>query len=262
MYVESYEKMIEKTCRKCYTIFDYTRDYCCVKGKKECFADLGLVRRGIVQDEEMAERLYMRKKIDMKRNIINKVFFRGLLRNECLVFDYRPPGCRSHFCWRWDKYMEKNPLDFVHANLNVVSVKKLKEELRREFEYGIKLAYPGGFIIYTSRPDDIKKEVSSVFRDMKIKCFFTRSELAEFGRNKKPGVEIIMDKDAVIEKPGLFGTLLNNNMFMLVKMKMDMGSTGFNHSNIMITTANPESVAGESAASLKSFHALKAFWIE
>jgi hypothetical protein len=84
----------------------------------------------------------------------------------------------------------------------------------------------------------------------------------EPGKNEKPCVEIILDKDGILKEPGLFGTMLNNNMFMLVRMKMNMGSTGFTHSNIMITAADPEKVASESGDSLKSFHALKAFWIE
>ena len=262
MYVESYEKMIRKTCRKCYTVFDYTRDYCCVKGKDECFADVALIRKGILQNEKMAERMYIRKWIDEDRKILKKKFFRGVLRNECIAFEYRPPGCRSHFCWRWDKYIETHPLDFVQANLRITSLGKLLDELELEFQYGIKLAYPGGYIIYTKRPADIKDAVSGLLKEMGVSYFFTRAELMEMGRNEKMGVEIIMDPDGMIQEPGLFGTLINNNMFMLARMKMNMGSTGHKHANILITTADPESVAKESPASLKSFHALKAFWIE
>jgi hypothetical protein len=262
MQVESYERTIRKTCRKCYTIRDFRRDYCCAKGKDECFADLGLVRKGVMQDENTAERLYVRKKVDEGRNILDKKFFRGRLWNECLVFDYRPPGCRSHFCDRWDRYIKEKPLDMVHANLRVISTGKLKEELKREFAYGIRLAYPGGWIIYTSRPLDMKKAVSSVLKEMGVQHFFTRAEFMEPEKNEKTGVEVIVDEDKVLEEPGLFGTLINNNMFMLVRMKMNMGSTGFTHANIMITAADPEKVALESSASLKSFHALKAFWIE
>jgi hypothetical protein len=262
MRVESYDRMIRKTCRKCYTIFDFRRDYCCAKGKDECFADMGLVRKGVLQDEGTAERLYLRKKVDENRTILNKKFFRGRLRNECLVFDYRPPGCRSHFCGLWDEYIKEKPLDMVHANLRVVSTGKLKEELKKEFAYGIRLAYPGGFIIYTGRPDDMKKAASSVLKGMGVRHFFTRAEFMEPAKNEKPGVEIIMDANGILQEPGLFGTLINNNMFMLVRMKMNMGSTGFTHGNIMITAADPEKVALESEASIKSFHALKAFWIE
>ncbi len=262
MRVESYELQIAKTCRKCYTVFDYKRDYCCVKDNDTCFADLGLVKKGIKQDEKLAEKLYMKKKIDEKRNIIDRKFFSGRLRNGCLVFDYRPPGCRSHFCWRWNKYMDEHPKDMVYANLNVVSTRTLLKELRKEFEYGVKLAYPGGFIIYAAERKDcdkLKKELENLFDDMAIKHFTSNAHLMDSGKNEKAGVEIIMDKDGILEKPGLFRTIINNNMFMLVRMKMNMASTGFGHSNILITTADPENVAKESRASLKSFHALKAF---
>ncbi len=262
MYVASYERMIGRTCRKCYTIFDTKRDYCCVKGKDECFADIRLVEKGLVQDEKMAEKLYMKKLVDDRRKLKTKKFFRGALRNECMVFDYRPPGCRSHFCYRWDDYIRKNPLDFVHANLRAVSVPKLLEILKSEYEYGIKLAYPGGFIVYTSNPQRIKKEVMGLLEKMRLKHFVTRAELMEMDRNHKMGVEVIMDPDGIVGEPGLFGTLINNSTFMLVRMKMNLGSTGFRHSNILITTADPEGVAKESPASLKAFHALKAFWIE
>ncbi len=262
MHVESYEKMIKRTCRKCYTVFDYTRDYCCAKGKDECFADTRLVEKGIAQDEKMAEKLFVKGKVGEDRKLKSRKMFSGIFRNECLVFDYRPPGCRSHFCWRWDKYITEKPLEFLQANLNVVSLRKLKDILRKEYEFGIKLAYPGGIIIFTGRPDEIRKEVGSLLKDMKIKHFFTRAELMEMDRNRKEGVEVIMDPDAIITEPGLFRTIINNNMFMLVRMKMNLGSTGFGHSNIMITTADPEKIAKETAASLKAFHALKAFWIE
>jgi hypothetical protein len=262
MQVESYERMIRKTCRKCYTIRDFKRDYCCVKGKSECFADIGLVRKGVIQDEATAERMYAKKAVDEDRKLLTKRFFRGALRNECLVFKYRPPGCRSHFCYRWDKYIKEKPLDFVHANLRVVPVNGLLSELRKEYEYGIKLAYPGGTIVYTQRPQEIKKAVSALLKEMGMAHFFTRAELMDIVHNEKTGVEVIMDPDGMIQEPGLFGTIINNSMFMLVRMKMNMGSTGHTHSNIMITAADPEKLATESPASLKSFHALKAFWIE
>jgi hypothetical protein len=263
MRVESYERFMNATCRKCYTIFDLRRDYCCVKDKNHCFADLGLVRKGIMQDGKMAERLYLHKKIDENRRIINTRFFRGLFRNECLVFDYRPPGCRSNFCPKWDKYIEQHPKDMVYANLNAVSTMTLLKEIRKEFMYGIKLAYPGGIIVYTykEKMDKIKKGLEKLFNGMKIRHFTTNAHLMNPEKNKKPGIEIIIDKDGVIEKPRLFDTLINNNMFMLVRMKMNIGSTGFNHSNIMITAADPEKLANESKASLKSFHALKAFQV-
>ena len=140
MHAESFEKWMDRTCRRCYTIFDFRRDYCCVKGKDECYADLGLVKRGIKQDKKMHLRLYRKAKADINGNIISKKFFRGFFRNECLVFSYRPPGCRSHYCRLWNEYIEKNPQDFVDANLNVVSSKTMLGMLRREFEYGIKLA--------------------------------------------------------------------------------------------------------------------------
>ncbi len=264
MRMESYEKMIRKTCRKCYTIFDLKRDYCCAKSKDECFADLRLVRKGVMQDQEMAEKLYMKKKLDDRRNIISRKFFRGAFRNECLVFRYRPPGCRSHFCDRWRKYIEEHPRDMVYANLNAVSTRTLLKELEKEYEYGIELAYPGGFIIYTTdeeKAGKLKREIEKLLNGMKIRHFTTNATLMNPEKNDKAGVEIIMDLDAIIEKPGLFDTVINNNMFMLVRMKMNMASTGFSHSNIMITTADPEKVAGESSASLKSFHALKAFQV-
>jgi len=94
---------------------------------------------------------------------------------------------------------------------------------------------------------------------MGIKHFTTNAPLMDPEKNKKDGVEIITDKDRILERPGLFGTVINNNMFMLVRMKMNMASAGFNHSNIMITMADPEEIAKETPASLKSFHALKAF---
>jgi hypothetical protein len=259
MRVESYERHMKKTCRRCNTILDFHRNYCCVKGQNECFADMGLVKRGILQDVVLRENLYAKEKIDFAGNIINRCFFRGFLTNECLVFNYRPPGCRSHFCKMWDEYMKKNPLDFVYANLNVVPTKKMLTQMKLEFQYGIKLAYPGGFIIYTDKPKKIKKELSSMLDGMKIKHFSTDAELMDPKDNKRPGVEIIMDSDAVIEKPGLFGTIIKNNMFMLVRMKMNMGSTGFRHANIMITTADPQRVADETPASLKAFHSLVAF---
>ena len=55
MHVESFEKHMSRTCRRCYTIFDFRRDYCCAKGKDECYADLGLVRRGMAQDKKMKD---------------------------------------------------------------------------------------------------------------------------------------------------------------------------------------------------------------
>jgi len=259
MKVESYERHMSRTCRRCYTIFDIRRDYCCLKGKDECFADLGLVRKGILQDKSMALRLYRKGRIDEKGGLIKHFFFRGRLSNECLVFGYRPPGCRSHFCKKWDDYMAKNPLDFVYANLNVVSAETLKKELKKEFEYGIKLAYPGGFAIFTDRPEEVKKSLKGVFNEMKLKYFFTDAGLMDPEDNKKPGIEIIMDSDKIIEKPGLFGTIIKNNIFMLVRMKMNMGSTGFRHSNILVTAADPQKIAGETVSSLKTFHALKAF---
>jgi hypothetical protein len=94
---------------------------------------------------------------------------------------------------------------------------------------------------------------------MKLKHFVTDAELMDPGKNKKAGIEIIMDSDGIIGKPKLFGTIIKNNMFMLVRMKMNMGSTGRGHSNVMITTADPEKIAEETAASLKSFHSLMAF---
>jgi len=259
MRVESYLHHMNRTCRLCYTIFDLRRNYCCVKDKDECFADLGLVRKGILQDEEMRKRLYMKGRIDSKGNIIKRSFFSGWFSNECLVFDYRPPGCRSHFCKRWNDYIKKNPLDFVYANLNIVSTRTLLKEMKLEFQYGIKLAYPGGFIIFTDRQKKIKKGLSEVFDEMEIKYFFTDAESMDPDNNKRAGIEIIIDSDGVIEKPGLFGTIIQNNMFMLVRMKMNMGSTGFGHSNILITTADPEKLAAETSASLKAFHALRVF---
>ncbi len=259
MRVESYERHMSKTCNHCHTIRDTKRDYCCAKSKDQCFADLGLVRKGILQDKEMARRLYQKGKIDYEGNIIDRVFFSGWFTNECLVFDYRPPGCRSYFCYKWDDYMRKNPLDFVYANLSVVSTKTFLHEMRKEFQYGIKLAYPGGFIIYTDKPKSIKSKLAKLFDEMKIKHYVTKAESVLPQGNKKPGVEIIMDTKGIIGKPGLFGTLIKNNMFMLVRMKMNIGSTGFKHSNFMITTADVDKLAEETPASLKSFHALKAF---
>jgi hypothetical protein len=262
MRVESYELQVEKTCRKCFTIFDYKRDYCCVKDKNSCFADLRYVRRGIMEDEKLAEKLFVNRKIDEKRNIIDRRFFRGVLRNECLVFKYRPPGCRSHFCSRWDRYIKEHPRDMVYANLEIMPTRKLLAEMANEFKYGIELAYPGGFIIYTGnrkKADKLGKELGKVFDSMKIKHFKTNAHLMLPQKNRKPGVEIIMDREGILEKPGLFDTLINNSMFMLVRMKMNMASAGFGHSNIMITTADPEKVAEETPASLKSFHALKAY---
>jgi len=93
MKVESYEKHMNRTCRRCYTIFDLTRDYCCVKNKKECFADMRLVEKGIKQDKRLRAKLYRHRRMDFLGKIINRCFFRGRFRNECLVFDYRPPGC-------------------------------------------------------------------------------------------------------------------------------------------------------------------------
>lgn len=261
MYSQSYEKQVNKTCRKCFTILDFKRDYCCVKGKDECFADIGLVKKAFKQDGNVRSVLFYTGRTDRKGNILSKKFYRGILRNECMIFDYRPPGCRSHFCYRWDDYIRKNPQDFVDANVNVVSRKTLKTELRREYEYGVKLAYPGGIAIYTDRPNEMKKLVRKVLDGLKIKHFETDAGIMDPDDNRKEGVEIIMDRKAVIEKPKLFGTLINNNMFMLVRMKMNMGSTGFNHSNIIITKANPDHVARESPASLKSFHALKVYRI-
>ncbi len=264
MRVESYDLQVEKTCRKCYTVFDYKRDYCCVKDGDSCFADIRLVKKGMMQDDKLAEKLFLKKKIDDNRNIIDRKFFSGRLKNECLVFGYRPPGCRSHFCDRWTGYIKEHPKDMVYANLNVISTRKLLEELRKEFEYGVKLAYPGGFIMYVTdkkKAEKLKKDLQKLFGSMKIKHFTTNAHLMLPQKNSRAGVEIIMDKEGIIEKPGLFSTLINNNMFMLVRMKMNMASAGFSHSNVMITTADPEKLAGETPASLKSFHALKAYQV-
>ena len=214
MQVDSFESHMNKTCKRCYTIFDLKRDYCCVKSKEECFADLGLVRRGIMQDPEMAKKLYRKGRMDFAGNIIKRSFFRGKLVNECLVYDYRPPGCRSHFCSRWDDYMRENPLDFVQANLRVVSTATMLNEMKREFQYGLKLAYPGGFIIFTDRPKKIKKALTDMFGEIKQPCFITDAELMDPEKNKKPGVEIIMDTDGIIGKPKLFGTIIKNNIFI------------------------------------------------
>ncbi len=263
MEVQSFEREIERTCRKCFTIYDFTRDYCCAKSKDECFADIDLVKKGIVQDEATAEKLYMNKAIDYKGRLIKKSFFRGALRNECLVFKYRPPGCRSHFCWRWNKYIEKNPRDFIYANLNVMPLNRFLKELHDEYVYGVRLAYPGGIIIYTydEKIATVRKAIEKQLDSMKIKHFRTNAHLMEPEKNEKEGVEIIVDDEAVIEKTRLFSTLLKNNMFMLVRMKMNLGSTGHNHSNILITNADFSKLAEETPASLKSFHALKAYRI-
>ncbi|MBN2330580.1 MAG: hypothetical protein JXC85_02090 [Candidatus Aenigmarchaeota archaeon] len=259
MLVESFEKHMRKTCKRCYTIFDRKRDYCCAKGKDECFADLGLVNRGIWQDDRMANRLYDRRMIDDNGNLLKRSFFRGLFVNECLVYDYRPPGCRAHFCDKWDKYMRENPLDFVQANLRVVSTATMLREIGLNFQFGIKLAYPGGFIIFTEKPGKIRKALMDMFLEMKVHNFTTEAGRMDPEDNKKPGVEIIMDKKGIIAKPGLFGTIIENNIFMLVRMKMNLGSTGIEHSNILITTADSDKIAGETPASLKSFHALIAY---
>ena len=81
MLVESFEREMKKTCKRCYTIFDLKRDYCCLKSRWECFADLGLVRRGIRQDPNMAEKLYRNLRIDKEGKILNPSFFRGWLVN-------------------------------------------------------------------------------------------------------------------------------------------------------------------------------------
>ncbi|MCD6495985.1 MAG: hypothetical protein J7K54_01815 [Candidatus Aenigmarchaeota archaeon] len=263
MHTESYELQMAKTCRKCYTIYDYKRDYCCVRDKESCFADIGLVKKGLKQDERLAEKLFVKKKIDENRRIIDRRFYSGIFRNECLVFDYRPPGCRSHFCWRWDDYIRKHPMDMVYANLRAVSTKTLLKELEREYEYGIKLAYPGGFIIYTYKEKlaPLRKSIEKMLDSMKIRHFRTTAENMSPDANELEGVEVITDRNALLEKPGLFGTLLNNNIFMLVRMKMNLGSTGFSHSNLMLTCSDPEKIAKETPASLKSFHALKAFQV-
>lgn len=259
MNVESYEKQVENSCRKCYTIFDLKRDYCCVKGDKECFADLGLVKKGIIQDKALRLKLFKKSKIDEDGKIINRVFYRGIFRNECLVFNYRPPGCRSHFCDMWDKYIKKYPMDMVYANLKISSLGTLKKNFRKDYELGIKMAYPGGYIIYTDKPAKIRKELGSILDELKIRHFKTDAEKMIPDDNKKPGVEFIMDIDGIVEKPRLFGTIIKNNMFMLVRMKMNMGSTGFNHANVYITTADPESIAKETPGSLKSFYSLLAY---
>jgi hypothetical protein len=44
-------------------------------------------------------------------------------------------------------------------------------------------------------------------------------------------------------------------------MKLNMGSTGFRHSNIIITTLDPEKICGETPNSMRAFHALKAYHI-
>jgi len=259
MHVETFEKHMNRTCRRCYTIFDFRRDYCCAKGRDECYADLGLVERGIKQDRKMHLKLYRKAKVDINGNIINKKFFRGFLRNECLVFSYRPPGCRSHYCRLWNEYMEKNPQDFVDANLKVVSSKSVFSFLVSEYEYGIRLAYPGGFIIFTDEPKKVKKELTAFLKSLQLPHFITDAEDMKPEDNSRPGVEVIVDEDALIGEPRLFGTLINNNMFMLVRMKMNMGSTGFEHSNIMITSMDPRKIALETQASLKAFHSLVAF---
>ncbi len=262
MRVESYELQIAKTCRKCYTMFDYTRNYCCAKDNESCFADELLVKKGVQQDGKMAEKLFITGRIDQSRNITSMKMHRGRFRNECMVFNYRPPGCRSHFCWRWNEYIKGHPKDMVYANLNVVSRKTLFDTLRREFEYGIKLAYPGGFIVYVSDENDcekLKNDIEKLLDGMKIEHFASNAHLMNPEKNEKPGVEIIVDTEGILQKQGLFNTIINNNMFMLVRMKMSMASAGHGHSNIMITTADPEKIATETPASLKSFHALMAF---
>ncbi len=259
MIVDSFERHMNRTCKRCFTIFDLRRDYCCVKSKDECFADLGLVRKGILQDPDLAKKLYRKRRMDIKGNILKKSFFRGSFVNECLVYNYRPPGCRSHFCSLWDGYIKKNPLDFVRANLRVVSTATMLRDMRREFQFGINLAYPGGFIIFTDKPKKIKKALTGLFDEIKQKHFITVADLMEPERNKTPGVEIIMDPDGVIGKPKLFGTIIRNNIFMLVRMKMNMGSTGHDHSNVLITTADADRIAEETPGSLKSFHAMMAY---
>lgn len=261
MRVESFEMETERTCRKCFTIYDFRRDYCCVKSKDECFADMDLVKKGVKQDEDMAEKLFITKSLDYGRKLQTKKFFRGRFRNECTVHRYRPPGCRSHFCWRWDKYMAKKPRDFIYANLNVVPLRKLLDDLYREYEYGIRLAYPGGYIIYTYDENlkNVRKEIEDLLNGMKLKHFRTNVHLMDPEKNGKEGVEIITDDEAVIEKTRLFSTMLKNNMFMLYTMKMNMGSTGHKHSNILITNADFEKLAEETPSSLKTFHALKAY---
>lgn len=261
MRIESYLRHMDKTCRKCNTWFDLKKDYCCAKSREECFADMGLVKKGIQQDRGLRLRLYKKGKMDALGNLTTKKFFRGRFRNECFVFSYRPPGCRSMFCGKWDDYMRDNPSDFVYANLDVVSIRTLKESMMKEFQYGIKLAYPGGFIIFTDDTAGVRKELSALFRGMGLHSFITSAGLMDLDTNEKPGIEIIIDKDGYIGKPRLFGTLINNNMFMLVRMKMNLGSTGFGHANIMVTAMDPEKIAKESPASLKSFHALRAFQV-
>ena len=259
MKVDSYQKEMNRTCRRCYTILDFRRDFCCAKSKTECFADIGLVGKGMRQDKALRLRLYRKRRMDAAGKITDRKFFRGVFRDECLVFDYRPPGCRSHFCYRWDKYIEEHPEDMVMANLDVVPTAAMLKALRREYEFGMRLAHPGGIIIFTDHPNKVKKELKALFDDMGIKCFFTDASLMDPEDNSKPGIEVIMDRDGIFGEPGLFGTIINNNMFMLVRMKMNLGSSGFEHSNIAVTTMDPMDIAKESPASLKSFHAMKAF---
>jgi len=262
MRVESYERQIAKTCRRCFTIFDLRRRYCCVKGRDECFADISLVRKGIQQDSALRMRLYRNKAMTADGGLTCKRFFRGRVRNECLVFDYRPPGCRSYFCGLWDSYIRDSPRDFVDAAIEVASTSTLMKELEKEFEFGTRMAYPGGFIIFTGRTAVIRKELSSLFKRMGIPSFVTKAGKMDPETNAKEGVEIIVDDEEALERPGLFGTLINNNVFMLVRIKMNMGSTGFSHSNIFVTDCDPGRIAAESSASLRSFHAMKAFAVQ
>jgi hypothetical protein len=127
--------------------------------------------------------------------------------------------------------------------------------------YGINMAYPGGIIIFTDDARGAKKGLKALFEDIGIPCFFTEAGSMSPEDNEKPGVEIIIDGEGIVGQPRLFGTLIKNNIFMLVRMKMNMGSTGFGHSNILITTADPQKIAEETSASLKSFHAMKAYCV-
>jgi hypothetical protein len=259
MRVESFEKHMNRTCRRCYTFFGPKLDFCCIKNRKECYADIGLVRKGMYFDSKLRSRLYKKKKIDINSNIINRRFFRGWLRKECLVKGYRPPWCRSYYCRRWDRYIEENPQDFIDANTHVVSAATLRKALKREYEYGVKFAYPGGFIIFAEDLDKTRKGLKGLFDGMRIKYFFTDIDDIDPKRNEKEGVEIIIDKDGVVGKPGFMGAKIRNNMFMLFNMKMNMGKTGSGHSNVLVTTAFPEDLSGETPASLRAFHGIKAF---
>ena len=261
MLPASFEKHMKKTCRKCFTLFDRYRDYCCYKGEDECFADIGLVEKGIVQDAALRKKLYNHGKIDMQSKIKNRKFFHGRLKNECLVYEYRPPGCKSHFCGKWNSYIKKYPKDFLMSNVEDITKDELEDIMRAEFEFGIKLAYPGGFIVFSWYPEKVAKAIEKVLDGLNIHHFRTDAELMDPSDNEKEGVELIMDKDEILAKPRLFGTLINNNIFMLARMKMNMGSTGHNHSNIFLTTIEPEKLAGETEASLKSFHTMKAYQI-